>query len=214
MPFAIQCPSCGRKLSVPDSVVGKRVKCPYCGVTFEAARPAEELIQAEPEEVFGIQPDEPPRVPLARDEIERHSSRSESRRSRDDAEDDDDRPRRRPRYDDEEEERPRRRRRRGYEDEEDEYGVRHKEAHRSVLVLTLGLVSLFVWCCPLAGWIVGGIALNMANSDLDQMARNRMDDSGRGMTMAGKICAIVAVVLATIWAFVGMILEAVNPMRF
>jgi hypothetical protein len=76
--------------------------------------------------------------------------------------------------------------------------------------LTLGIISLVVWCCPLAGWIMGGIVMNMANKDLAEMAAGRMDKSGHGITLAGKICGIVAVVLATLNAIAGAILRITN----
>src|SRR5260370_8844628 len=34
MPQIITCPDCGRKLRVPDELVGKKVKCPDCKVKF------------------------------------------------------------------------------------------------------------------------------------------------------------------------------------
>jgi hypothetical protein len=34
MPRIITCPDCGRKLRVPDELVGKKVKCPDCNVKF------------------------------------------------------------------------------------------------------------------------------------------------------------------------------------
>src|SRR5438128_297902 len=36
MPDIIQCPQCERKLKVPDTLRGKVVKCPTCGVAFSA----------------------------------------------------------------------------------------------------------------------------------------------------------------------------------
>jgi predicted Zn finger-like uncharacterized protein len=36
MPIIVQCPACGRKLRVPDELLGKLVKCPGCGGTFTA----------------------------------------------------------------------------------------------------------------------------------------------------------------------------------
>src|SRR5207302_1822088 len=35
------CPSCSRKLRVPDDLLGKQVKCPTCGHTFQASAAAE-----------------------------------------------------------------------------------------------------------------------------------------------------------------------------
>jgi hypothetical protein len=42
MPIIVQCPSCERKLRVPDELLGKKVKCPGCKVIFtgEAESPA------------------------------------------------------------------------------------------------------------------------------------------------------------------------------
>ena len=37
----IDCPSCSRKLRVPDDLLGKQVKCPTCGHTFQASAAAE-----------------------------------------------------------------------------------------------------------------------------------------------------------------------------
>lgn len=34
MPFTIECPQCQRKLNVPETLVGRRVKCPSCGLEF------------------------------------------------------------------------------------------------------------------------------------------------------------------------------------
>jgi hypothetical protein len=36
MPNVINCPSCERRLNVPDTLVGEAVKCPTCGETFTA----------------------------------------------------------------------------------------------------------------------------------------------------------------------------------
>lgn len=54
MPQSIACPSCGKKVRVPDERVGKRVKCPACGEPFVAtpmaagSDPALEPLPAEP----------------------------------------------------------------------------------------------------------------------------------------------------------------------
>lgn len=36
MPEIVSCPDCHRELRVPEELVGKRVKCPACGLTFVA----------------------------------------------------------------------------------------------------------------------------------------------------------------------------------
>ena len=40
MPELVACPQCERKLKVPDTLLGKRVKCPGCQTTFTAAAAA------------------------------------------------------------------------------------------------------------------------------------------------------------------------------
>lgn len=210
MTFGIQCPACHRKLNVPDTLLNKRVKCPSCGEAFtatptptkpedpqKARPPLTEAIAPAPErpvkpsaaKIVSNEPDaetefyEPEKKPAPR------------RRSRDDDDDDDD-----------DEPRPARRRR-----NDDDYRSRNRSRpHRGGLILTLGILGLFVWCCPIAGWVVGGIVLNMANKDLVEMAVGNMDDSGRGITLAGKICAIVALVLATLNAIAGAVLRVTD----
>jgi hypothetical protein len=216
MAFSIQCPACKRKLNVPDTLLGKRVKCPSCGEGFQASQTPSEAENAKKAKLpltEGIAPapkrsaSPPPskkveEEPEAETEYENEEEeepkpRARQRRSRDDDDEDGDerRPARRARREDDEDdddyERPRRRRRR--------------QPHRGGLVLTLAIVSMVVSCCALGGLIMGAIALNMANKDLSDMAAGRMDDSGYGITMAGKICAIIGLVLALISFIFGVI---------
>jgi predicted Zn finger-like uncharacterized protein len=48
MPAMVQCPSCSARLNLPDSAVGKRVKCPKCGNTITPAAAAEEQPRKQP----------------------------------------------------------------------------------------------------------------------------------------------------------------------
>ena len=41
MPVPIPCPGCGRKLRIPDAMLGRRVKCPACSRSFAAVDPAQ-----------------------------------------------------------------------------------------------------------------------------------------------------------------------------
>ena len=98
MPGVVNCPSCERRLSVPETLVGEWVKCPTCGETFTA------------------DPDGPPPRP-EQDEEPRPPGRDTRlpRPSRDDKDDEAPRPRpvRAPRRDEDEyDDRPRRRPRR------------------------------------------------------------------------------------------------------
>src|SRR5262249_1265968 len=69
MPTIVECPSCNRKLRVPDDLIGQMVKCPTCATTFTASAdqagsasqeeaPAQEGYQAEP-----VREDRPSRRP-------------------------------------------------------------------------------------------------------------------------------------------------------
>ena len=64
--------------------------------------------------------------------------------------------------------------------------------HRGSMILVFGVLGL-VLCMPL-----GIVAWVMGNGDLRQMDAGTMDDSGRGMTQAGKILGIISVVLNVI----------------
>lgn len=64
--------------------------------------------------------------------------------------------------------------------------------HRGTTILVLGILSLVIGCF---GWVLGIIALKMANSDLREMNAGVMDPSGRGLTDAGRICGIIGIVL-------------------
>lgn len=73
------------------------------------------------------------------------------------------------------------------------------DPHRGALILVLGILGIV--CC----FICGIVAWVMGNNDLQKMADGVMDPSGRGLTTAGKVCGIVAVVLQIvgiiIWLF-------------
>ena len=61
--------------------------------------------------------------------------------------------------------------------------------HRGAIILVLGILSFLV--C----FILGIVAWVMANSDLKAMRMGTMDPSGEGLTKAGKIIAIISIVL-------------------
>ncbi|HIJ54135.1 MAG TPA: DUF4190 domain-containing protein [Planctomycetes bacterium] len=66
-------------------------------------------------------------------------------------------------------------------------------SHRGILILVLGILSIV--CC----FICGIITWVLANGDLKEMAAGRMDQTGRGLTKAGKICGIVGIVVQIVW---------------
>jgi predicted Zn finger-like uncharacterized protein len=65
MPEQVQCPSCQQKLRVPDTLLGKKVKCPKCATVFEAKiKPAAEAAAPKADEDEGgtyiFKPEPPP----------------------------------------------------------------------------------------------------------------------------------------------------------
>ena len=79
-------------------------------------------------------------------------------------------------------------------------------------MLAVGLIGMLLSCIPLAGWILGGIAVSMANTDLAAMNRGMMDDSGRGLTQGGQVCGTIALVLATL-IFLGACLLNLSALK-
>jgi hypothetical protein len=56
MPISLKC-SCGQTLRAKDDLVGKKAKCPACGVIHNIPKPEYEVV--EEEEVFDAEPVEP-----------------------------------------------------------------------------------------------------------------------------------------------------------
>jgi predicted Zn finger-like uncharacterized protein len=86
MPEQIRCPECDATLRVPDSLLGRNVKCPKCQTTFTAEidSPAEQIVQEPPRSAA-----RPPS--LRSEDIE---DEEEDELPPDEEEDEDDRPRR------------------------------------------------------------------------------------------------------------------------
>jgi hypothetical protein len=153
----ISCPSCQRKVQVPEALAGQDVQCPTCGATFVAQLP-------------GMSPSPPASEPWAAPSEQPDSWR--------------DRPsgRRSPPYND-----------RGevgrYPEDEDEPYGRHRQRdlipHRGALILTLGILAIFL-CSPLGifAWVMG-------NTDMAQIRAGRMDPDGEGLTQAGRIIGMI-----------------------
>jgi predicted Zn finger-like uncharacterized protein len=87
MPITIDCPSCNRKLRVPDDLLGKKVKCPTCGTNFTAGESAapppdeEEAPAPAPTRRPAPPPDEYDEEPRARQDDEERPRRRRSRTS-------------------------------------------------------------------------------------------------------------------------------------
>ena len=150
MPEIIACPDCGRQLRVPDTLLGRKVKCPGCGVNFTA----------------GVAASEPPPAPKSVAAAPRAARRPALRNEEDE-------PPRRRRRDEEDDEPPRRRRR---AEEDDELPTRHDEdefaeddfadsprplrdAWKKVrLGLTWVIISIWVYLGSIGVSIIGGMA--------------------------------------------------------
>lgn len=186
MPETVACPSCGQKLNVPDHLIGQQVRCAKCQNVFTA--------QAEA-------PSAPPPPPRQESNPLDFSASPEPG------------PPRRPRDDDDDYGRPSRRG--GYDED---YPRRGGAPHRGAVVLTLGIISLVVLlisCCP-ATWVMAPIALVMNSTDQQEMARGRMDPSGKGLYTGGVICAWIALglsVLCTGLFFLRVLVGAAGDMR-
>jgi predicted Zn finger-like uncharacterized protein len=176
MSIIVDCPSCSRKLRVPDDLLGTKVKCPTCGGTFDAvAAPAE---GAPPGSEVGP-PSERGSFPDAnRGETAFESPPRPDARAGEAEEDD-----------------------RPWEQPHDWHPNlrRDSEPHRGGLILTLGIISIIVaagspvlYGCPsivslplgITAWVLGG-------RDLKKIRANLMDPRGQGNTQAGWICGIV-----------------------
>jgi hypothetical protein len=170
----INCPSCQRKLQVPDSLLGQDVQCPTCSATFVAssgssapAAPPPEPAPVEDKPYYDVGP-EPPR-------------RREPRpRARDDYDD----------YDDEYDDRPRRRR-------------RDMVPHRGATVLTLGILSLVI-CGPILGpiaWIMGNQDLTEIRAGRMDPEGEGTTNAGRICGMIGTLLSIVIILVYCLIAF-------------
>jgi hypothetical protein len=198
MPFQLACPSCSRELRVPDSLIGQRVKCPTCMVTFTAEEPA----AASPPPLPSQAP--PPSSPSAVSSPPPHDFeppvRPPSRR--------DEPYERRRDYDDRDE--PPFSRRPDFRDR----GFRADALpHRAGLVLTLGIISIVLcvnccWLAPLWGMGFGIPAWIMGQIDLGKMRAGVMDPDGESNTKAGWICGIIGTCIGVLGLFglIGFIL--------
>ena len=192
MPFELTCPSCRRQLRVPDTLIGQRVKCPTCMVTFTAEEPT------------GSAPPPPPPPPAESVAPPRQLEPREQPSRWDDRYD-------RRRDDDERDEPPYRR---GGPDIDRGPEFRADALpHRAGLVLTLGIVSVALslnccWLAPLWGLGFGIPAWVMGQSDLRKIRSGAMDPDGESNTKAGWVCGIIGTCMGglSLVAGVGFIL--------
>jgi hypothetical protein len=222
MPEIISCPDCGRKLRVPDHLLGKRVKCPGCGTMFtgrardagtedtpksqsRAAAPREERIEAKPR--AGRRSVVPP--PEADYEDDRPP-----RRRRDDEADEDDRPRSRRRRDEDEEgdeDYPRSARGNAYEDDEGaaEGGLLSRQQRegwqkvRKGISLIITAIWVMLSTIPVAS--LGGLVVGAAGAGVVASAQTGGQALG-GVAATG----VGLILLAVLLGLIGLAANALN----
>jgi hypothetical protein len=232
MSTIVDCPSCNRKLRVPDELLGKKVKCPTCSEIFDANSHDSPL---------DTQPAPPPSPPaaapestavmdqplgnLSLDEKDPTAASSVNPPSPEPA------PSPAAQTDEGDyktcpycRERIRREATRcrfcgeslgGVEGEDERPWEqapkrqfrRDSEPHRASLILTLGIISLVSAgiCFPIGSVIslpLGITAWILGGGDLKKMKQGTMDPEGMGMTQAGYICGIVGTILGGLF-FIG-----------
>jgi len=200
-PLIIDCPSCSRKLRVPDELIGKAVKCPTCEHTFAATTaqasttlppvPPPAPAVADSSAAVGDEPsvsfkaegqrsqgldDNLWLCPSCGERIEKDAARCRfCGEEIKDGEEEDDRP---------------------WEESRRFRGRRDAEPHRGTLILALGIISIvMVVLCGPVGLPLGIAAWVMGRRDLIKMRQNLMDREGEGLTQAGWICGIIGTLL-------------------
>lgn len=171
MPVQTTCPSCGRKLRVPEHLTGRRVKCPSCQETFQS-KPDEEPARG------GYYMQAPAQRPKLEDEWEA------SRRGRtpyDDRNDDRDYERRRSRYDDDDD-------RDEFRDEE----RRRKRQKRRAREMCLIPGILYI---VLSAINIAGMGLSILGNAVDLRTGQGDEDTGPAIVLAGMSLIASLVVL-------------------
>ncbi len=187
MADVIHCPSCQRRLQVPESIFGQAVQCPGCGATFTATNPSAPLASSPLAPAAPVlEPWRPPPAPR-----EAPGQRQP--------------PQRRQRHWDDRSRRP--------VDGDDDFlrPRRNYVADRGGVVLTLGIISLVA--CGI-GVILGPIAWIMGQNDLEEMRRGRMDPRGESLTSAGRICGMLGTLLNLIGLVILMLIALTETRRF
>jgi predicted Zn finger-like uncharacterized protein len=220
MSTIVDCPSCNRKLRVPDELLGKKVKCPTCSGTFDAvasfgSSSSSSSGLGEPQFSLGEKSSAPSSDPVS---AAPPGSSGQPEASGTPASEQETLPHFPSKPDDEADLEPcpycgekiakdaTRCSFCGEELEDEDKGDRpwdqgyrpyrdvrrDSEPHRGTLILTLGIVSIVTaWLLGPVGLIVGIITWIMGQRDLKKMKANVMDPQGLGSTQAGWICGII-----------------------
>jgi hypothetical protein len=183
MPVFVACPQCSVTLNVPETFLGKKVRCATCATVFEAQvrqpaatpTPGVDILATAPANLPTIPVNEPPQP---------------SRRER--TFDEEEFPDYDERYD--REERRRRRKRR-----------RDLMPHHGVPILLFGILGVILTligavCCGVfgapIGIIMGSVSAIWGTVDLGNMRRGDMDPDGETMTRTGQIMGFVGIGLS------------------
>lgn len=226
MSSIVDCPSCNRKLRVPDELLGKKVKCPTCATVFAASSfaPPTEPPPAPPPTMTPPVPAaaaDQPHLNLSLEESDASAKQGGSQPQPVSP------PSPSPRPTDQEgdyktcpycREQIRREATRcrhcgeslgGVEGEDERPWEqpqrrpvrRDCDPHRGSLVLTFGIISLVsLAICGPVGLPFGITAWVLGQSDLKKMRSGVMDPEGIGMTQAGWICGIVGTIITGLYA--------------
>lgn len=216
MAISITCPNCEKKLQAPDTAVGKKVRCPGCQTLIKVPEPD----TPDPDPSTAVSDTPQSSKPGPSTGVSETPTKKKKSSWEDDEPEEEDRDRDDYGVDeDDAKERRRRKRRREEEDEDDDIDLRDRrgrrgrggEAHRGIAILVMGIVTLLFACvCPLICWVLGSVTLNMANADTAKMDTGVMDDSGRGLVTAGKVCAIIGIFVGVLNAIAGIAIQVAS----
>jgi predicted Zn finger-like uncharacterized protein len=189
MPIVISCPACTKQLRVPETLLGKSVRCPNCQNTFTAEGPAEA----------------PPSEPAGDDAEMQSKARESPRLPERDEERDDDLPRRS------------RRSSAGGKYEPHRGGLILGLGIGSVATGVLSVLANLCMCVhPIFG--IGPIllaviaiglgipALLLGGRDRASMRARKMDPAGEGQTKGGWICGLIGLILGILEMLCGILL--------
>jgi hypothetical protein len=165
MPEVLMCPSCQRKLHVPETLMGQDVQCPSCAATFRAQGVGVTVPSAPLQKQDEPSPSRALTQPETGDRIEE-----------DDRDDD---------YRDQSSVGRRRRR----DCEPHRGGLILGLGIASLCVLGLGSIGVVI------GLILGPMAWIMGSTDMAAIRSGRMDPDGEGQTNAGRICGMIATII-------------------